>query len=450
MCTSISKHLEVKNDRLYFDGVDLLQVAEDYKTPVFIFSESKIRENARLISDVFKQEYGDCYIHYALKANSILSILRILKGEQLRCEVSSGGELYKALKAGFKPEDIVYNGPGKTLEELKYAVEVGIDCINVDSLYELNLLANLAEKLKTRIGVSIRISPEVSAPSIKTGLSKTKFGVEINQVVKMIRHALEKRHLHLKGVHMHIGSQVTDIASWSQASMVAVRLANQIYEDLGLELDHINMGGGLPEDYTETIIEKDKDVPSYLWGSISISEIARAVSKNFKDLKYNTKLYIEPGRKLVADTCLLLTKIVNFKERSFGEKWLIVDAGFNILPSMRILRWYYPVINISRINERYDSPFRIGGPLCDGEDVYHDVEGEELGNPRLPKYRLLPTNSQPGDVLAVLHTGAYGPEVTMNFNGMLRPAYLMILQNAVVKVIRRRETLNDLVSYEEV
>lgn len=449
MQSSIINHFEIKNSHLHFDDVDLLQIAEEYGTPVFVFSESRIRENARSVSETFKREYSNCQIHYALKANSILSILKILKSEGLKCEVSSGGELYKALKAGFKPEDIVFNGPGKRLEELTYAIETGMDCINVDSFYELNLLDKIARELRADVSISIRIVPEVAASFIKTGLSRTKFGVEIREAIRMYKYCQEQTSLNAKGIHMHIGSQVSDIDSWREASRIIVKIANQLYENLRLRLDHINIGGGLPVDYTETLMEKDKDVPSYLCGNIDLSQIAEVVSRNLRDLKYDAKLYIEPGRRIVADTCVLLTKIVNFKERSFGDKWLIVDAGFNILPSMRILKWYYPIFNISRINEEHDSPFRIGGPLCDAEDIYHDGEGEESANPKLPVYRRLPKDSQPGDILAVLHTGAYGPEVLMNFNGMLKPAYLMILQNRQIKTIRRRETLNDLLAYEE-
>ncbi|MEM0451913.1 MAG: diaminopimelate decarboxylase [Nitrososphaerota archaeon] len=449
MYTSILDHFKVEGNRLLFDGVDLLSIVEKYGTPIFIFSESRLKENAKFIQESFRKEYRETYIHYALKANSILSILKIFKDEGLKCEVSSTGELYKAIKAGFNPEDIIYNSPGKRVEDLYYAVKSRINCINVDSFYEMMLLNNIASELNLKVGISLRVVPEVMTPTLKTGISRSKFGFEIGELFKAYRLALELKNIDIKGIHAHIGSQISDLTSWENSSRTIVDIVNQLYNDLKIELDHINLGGGIPVDYTKTLVEEDNELPAYYKVKFDIHDIARTISTNLRRLKYDVKLYIEPGRSLVADACILLTRIVNFKERSSGEKWLIVDAGFNILPSARILRWYYPILNVSRIDEKHDTSFRIGGPLCDAEDVYHDVEGEENGFQKLPRYRRLPGKTSPGDVLAFLHTGAYGPEVMMNFNGMLRPPYLMILRNGDVKIIRRRDELDDLYRYEE-
>ncbi|MEM1583079.1 MAG: diaminopimelate decarboxylase [Nitrososphaerota archaeon] len=449
MHASLTDHLKIKGNQLLFDDVDVLSLAEKYGTPVFVFSESKLRENARFIQESFRREYEETYVHYALKANSILSILKIFKSEGLKCEVSSMGELYKAIKSGFKPEDIVYNSPGKRIRDLHYAVKNEINCINVDSFYELELLNNIAGELGLRASISLRVVPEVTVPTLQTGISRSKFGFEIGELLKAYRRALELKNIDVKGIHAHIGSQVSDLTSWENASKTIVRIVNQLYDSIGLKLEHINLGGGIPVDYTRTLIEEDRELPTYYRTNFDVCEIAKTISDNLRNLKYDVKLYIEPGRSLVADACVLLTRIVNFKERSSGERWLIIDAGFNVLPSARILRWYYPIVNASRISEKHNVRFRIGGPLCDAEDVYHDVEGEEYNREKLPRYRCLPEKTSVGDILAFLHVGAYGPEVLMNFNGMLKPPYIMILRSGDIKIIRRSDELNDLLLYEE-
>jgi len=447
---SILDHLKIENNKLYLDDLDLLNIAEKYGTPLVIFSESRIRENAKEVLEAFKSHYNNSSIYYALKANSIFTIIKIIKEEGLYCEVSSYGELFKALQAGYEPNEIIFNGPGKTLNELETAVKLNLHCINVDSLYELKLLNSIAERLNTKANVSLRIVPEIITPILRTGVSSSKFGFEKNEIIKAYQLASNLKGIRVKGIHVHFGSQISDINTWISGSQTLVDIANEIYDKLGLELEHINMGGGLPVDYTKSLIMVDNDLPEYFKPNFNEDDVAKIIADALKDLKFNTNLYIEPGRRIVADSGILLTRIVNFKERSFNEKWLIVDAGFNVLLSARVLQWYYPILNISKINEKHDTTFRVGGPLCDAHDVYHDLEGEEKNKPKLPKYRLLPKSSAPGDILAMLHVGAYGPEVMTNFNGMLKPPIIMISKDKSVKVIRRNEKIDDLMIYEKV
>lgn len=446
---TILEHLKIENGILYFDDVALLDIAEKYTTPVVVFSESRIRENARDVLIAFKKYYNRSYVYYALKANSILSIVKIIREEGLGCEVASYGEIIKALKAGCRLEDIIFNGPGKTVKELENAIKLGIHSINIDSLYELELVNNIAERIGTRIGVSLRVVPEVVSPILRTGISSSKFGFERNEIIKAYKRALNLSNIEIKGIHAHIGSQISNINTWIHASKVLVDIINEIHRELNLKLEHINIGGGLPVDYTKSPISANLEVPEYFKPTFDEEDVARILAESLKDLKYEIDLYIEPGRRIVADAGILLTQVVNYKERSFGEKWLIIDAGFNVLPSARILQWYYPIINLSKISEKHDAPFRVGGPLCDAHDVYHDLDGEERGEPRLPKYRFLPRSTGPGDILAILHVGAYGPEVMMNFNGMLRPPVVMI-SNKYVKIIRKGDKVEDLIAYEEI
>jgi len=447
---TILNHLRIKNNKLYLDDSDLLSIVEEYGSPLFIFSESRVRENVREILQAFKKYYHDSYVYYAVKANSLLAILKIIKEEGLGCEISSSGELFKALKAGYDTDKIIFNGPGKSFNELEIAAKLNIHCVNVDSFYELKLLSYIAERLNVQVNVSLRIVPEIITPILKTGTSSTKFGFEKNEIVKAYRLALSLKGINVKGIHAHFGSQISDINAWVCGSKALVNIANTIYDELGIEFEHINIGGGLPVDYTQNFIPVKDEVPDYFKPNFDAESVAKMVAESLKELKYKTKLYIEPGRRIVADAGILLTKVVNFKERSFNEKWLIVDAGFNVLPSARILHWYYPILNVSKINESHDTPFRIGGPLCDAHDVYHDLDGEEKNMPKLPKYRLLPASSTPGDVLAILHVGAYGPDLMMNFNGMLRPTVIIVTQDKGIRIIRRGEKLEDFSAYDEI
>lgn len=446
---SILDHLKIEEGKLCLDNINLLDIAKTYGTPVIVFSESRIRENANDVLMTFKKHYSNSYVYYALKANSILSIIKVIKEEKLNCEVSSYGELFKALRAGYRAEEIIFNGPGKTLNDLENAVRLNIHCINVDSFYELKLLDSIAERLKTKVKISLRVVPEIISPILRTGVSTSKFGFEKNEIIKAYKLALNLKNIEVKGMHAHFGSQISDINTWIHGSKVLVNIANEIYKELDLELEHINIGGGLPIDYTKNLVMTNYDIPKYFKPNFDDDDVARVIAESLKDLKFNADLYIEPGRRIVADAGILLTQVVNYKERSFNEKWLIVDAGFNILPSARILQWYYPILNISKISEKHDSAFRIGGPLCDAHDVYHDLDGEERNEPKLPKYRLLPKSSSPGDILAVLHVGAYGPEIMMNFNGMVKPPIIMISNKNVVKIIRRGDRIEDLIMYEE-
>lgn len=214
------------------------------------------------------------------------------------------GELYKPIKSGFKPKDIVYNSPGKRVQDLHYAVKNDIFYINVDSFYEMELLNNIAAELGLRASISLRVVPEVTVPALQTGTSRSKFGFEIGELPKAYRCALELKNIDVKGIHAYIGSQVSDLTSWENVSKTIVKIVNQLYDNMGLKLEHINLGGGIPVDYTRTLIEEDRELPTYYRMNFDVSKIARTISDNLRNLKYDVKPYIEPGRSLVADACI--------------------------------------------------------------------------------------------------------------------------------------------------
>lgn len=447
MKDDISRHYSIENNHLHFEGVDLVRLAETYGTPLFVFSEARIKENILEVVNAFKKYFKNFKIHYAVKANSNLSILRIVREMGLEVEIVSIGELYKVLKAGFKPENVVFNGPGKSFEELKEAVSKSLKCVNVDSEYELEVLAKTASTLGRDVKIAVRSVPEVKS-YFKTAVSNSKFGVEKCKIIEFYKKAFEKPHIKPVGLHVHLGSQLVNVKTWSEGGRVLTDLLALIEEELNVKLEHINFGGGIPVDYTYTPVDLDVNLPGAFKPKISTDEIAETLWNSIKKVSHELEVWIEPGRKIVADSGVLLSKIVNFKERSSGEKWIVLDAGFNILPSILNYKWYYPLVNASKADKLHTSNFRVGGPLCDGHDVYFDLEGEEVENPKLPKYRRLPEDTKPGDYIAILHTGAYTLDASSNYNGRVRPLALLIAESGEVRVMRRRESLEDLVRLE--
>ena len=444
---SINDHITIASGKAYLDDVDLGEVAEKYRTPLFIFSEKKIIENALSLYQLANETYDKATIFYALKANSNINILRIFREQGVLAEVVSHGELYKALKAGYKPEEIVFNGPGKYVEGLETAIKKGIKCINIDSEYEMELVRGLSKKHGVKTRVAMRIVPEVEAQVIETGLSWTKFGLEIGKAFELYRKAAEDKWLNPVGIHSHLGSQILELDTWRRGTEALVDMVNKLYSE-GIELEHINMGGGFPNNYTISPIDVNIDVLDKFKPSIEERDIFRTIVAQLKRTKYGVELYLELGRRLIADTGILLMKVINTKTRSNGERWLILDGGFNILLSTVLYKWYYPMINLSRIEEPHDHPFRVGGPICDTDDAFHDLEGELKNDPHLPRYRYLPEETGPGDIIMILHVGAYTMEEASNYNSLPRPPMALATKEKEVRVIRRGEKLEDLVEKE--
>lgn len=445
---SINDHIEISNGKMYLDGIDLNKLADKYKSPLFIFSEKRIIENIQYILGLTQKYYDEISLFYALKANSNINLLKIFKKYGVKAEVVSHGELYKALKAGFPPDEIIFNGPGKYPSGLEESVIKGIHVLNIDSLYELDLVSSIAHKVGKPVNVAFRIVPEVGAQVIETGLSWTKFGIEIDVAINAYKKALNDKYIQIKGIHGHLGSQILKIETWKYGTKALVDLANSLYDKLGIVLEHINMGGGFPNDYTITPINLKMDLAERFKPRISEETILKTMVDSIRGSKFKMKLYLELGRRLISDSGILISRAVNYKERINGEKWIILDTGFNLLLSNLLYKWYYPIVNLSRIESPHESPFRVAGPLCDTDDVFHDLEGEFKGEPMLPKYRLLPEKSWAGDLFAFFHVGAYTIEESSNYNSLPRAIMLLVQENGDIKIIRKRETLYDLITKE--
>lgn len=457
MTWQIESFLEIKNNQLSIDGVSTVELAKEYGTPLFVFSEKRIRHNiARLkaVQDVITCKLKVCY---AAKANSNMGILRAVKDAGSDLEVNSGGELFKAIEIGFSPEQIIFNGTSKTEQELEEAILWGIYAIQCDSLYELELIEKVAKKLNKRANVSLRIVPEIETathPGLKTAMNSSKFGMTFDDALQAFRRwASDDTHVNICGLHLHVGSQTPNEEPYTTALMFLVAKLREVAKETGHKLSHLNLGGGFPVNYLRDTSLADAMNPenaelfaSDFTPSSALNAAWKAISEDDNaDLKDLT-LLLEPGRSVIADAGICLTTVRNKKSRVVSQEskdtdeWLLTDAGFNILLSMETYKWYYHLISAERSTESHQTKYKVAGPLCDGGDVYFDIEGHG----RLPDYRLLPENVEPNEILALLNCGAYSIAQMFQYNARQLPAVVLIKENGEPELVRQRDSYKDL------
>jgi D-ornithine/D-lysine decarboxylase len=450
-------YLETRAGHLTVDGLDVVELAEQHGTPLYVFSEKRIADNTRALRRAVESVHPRVKICYASKANSNMAVLDAVRRAGGDIEVNSGGELFKAKKVGFHPDQIVFNGVSKTDEEIRDAIDFGILAINIDSLFELDQVIRLARSTEKRANIAIRIVPEIITRShigLQTGLLSSKFGLSPLQIDSAFKRALDaKDAINLAGVHIHVGSQTPDAQPFARAFAEMWIFLTDLNRKTGHRLSHINIGGGLPVDYlsaaskTEGIDEREREMLS---AKLDPHEVLKAALEEARvedeaGLLEGLTIVFEPGRRIIADAGLLITRVCNIKERpETGETWLLTDAGYSLMLSMAMYKWYYHLISASRADDDHHTQYKVAGPLCDSGDVYFDIE---RGN-RLPAYRLLPASTDVGDLVALLNTGAYALDQASQYNGRPIPAAVMV-KGGEVKVTRRRETYEDLYSLDQ-
>jgi diaminopimelate decarboxylase len=466
MSWHIENFLEVRNNRLHVDGVDAVELAREHGTPLFVYSESRIRRNIERLQE--SASVIDCplKICYAAKAMSTLGVLRAVKDSGIDVEVNSGGELWKALRAGFAGDQIIFNGTSKEVWEIELAIANDIYAIQVDSLYELSLIAETAKRLKQRANVSLRLVPEIETGThsgLQTALLTSKFGMMPDEAFEAFRRYKDSPDIALRGIHLHIGSQNPDSQTYTDAFQMLWETLLQLRKETGTKLEHINLGGGFPVNYlrdrahaADLPREQREMFSADFEPSAAIGEAWRlvkniAADSGTTDVLDDLTLLLEPGRSIIADAGVCLTSVRNHKTRPVIETtdhrplstdhWLLTDAGFNILLSMETYKWYYHLISATRAGQAHDTQYKLAGPLCDGGDVYFDIEGHG----RLPEHRLLPENVEPGEVLALLNCGAYSLAQASQYNARFLPAVVLIKESGDMELIRRRDTFEDLV-----
>lgn len=462
---SIPGYLEVRDGHLSIDGVDSLSLVSQYNSPLFVFSEGRIRHNIQRLQRAAAAVDRPIKFCYASKANSNMAILKAVLDSGIDVEVNSGGELFKALRVGFRPDQIIFNGTSKSDDELDEAVRAGIYAINVDSIYEIELVEKSVERLRSqgenveRARVTLRLVPEIGTRShlgLQTALLTSKFGISSSEVLEAFRRGLKNPDLiHVCGIHIHVGSQTPDVEPFAEAFRSMWEHLVTIHRETGHTLEHINLGGGIPVNYlrdrtqADQLPEHERDMlGAELEPSAVLTEALRVARESARaagaeHLLDKVTILLEPGRSVIADAGLVLTTVNNIKTRpETGDVWLLTDAGYNIMLSMNNYKWYYHLISASRASESYERDYKVAGPLCDSGDVYFDIEREG----RLPDYRKLPENVEPGEVLALLNCGAYSLAQMFHYNGRPLPAAVLIRIDGTPDLIRRRDTYDDLIA----
>jgi diaminopimelate decarboxylase len=462
----IPGYLESAEKGLQIDGVSARKLADEFGTPLFIFSGPRIHHNIERLRLAKERIDCDLKICYAAKANSNMAILGVIRDAECDLEVNSGGELWKAIRAGFKGEQIIFNGNSKEVWEIESAIENEIFAIQVDSLFELDLIAETARRMGRTANVSLRMVPEIESKThsgLQTAMLTSKFGMMPYEAVDAFVKFKDEKHIRLRGVHLHIGSQNSESEPYSLALDALFKTLIEIHEKTGLKPDHLNLGGGFPVNYlrddshANDFPEKQRkmfeagyepaDVIERAWGVIK----DRASKSDCLHLLDGLTLLLEPGRSIIADTGICLTTVRNTKSRPLAEstsanvtsdEWLLTDAGFNLLLSMETYKWYYHAISAERCAEPHETLYKVAGPLCDGGDVYFDIEGEG----RLPERRRLPENVRPGEVLALLNCGAYSIAQMFQYNGRFLPAIVLTEGEGRYRLIRSRDKFEDLLT----
>ena len=393
------------------------KLALEFKTPLYVYSRERIERAYAAYATAFAPvPHRICY---ALKANSSLALLKVFASLGAGADIVSGGELKQALRAGFKPEDIVFSGVGKTDHELSLGLDTGIGEFNVESESELRRLSSLCAGRGARALVTLRVNPDVdpkSHPYISTGLRENKFGVPIEEATRILRGARGLPGIEVSGVQCHIGSQLRDLGPATEAVRAIASLSRTLLAE-GFALRTIDMGGGLGVDYDGA-------------GAPTPADLAALVLPQIRDL--GLKLLLEPGRSLIAVAGALLTRVVAIKMNG-TKRFVITDAGMNDLLRPSLYSAYHHIENLSRDETAPLVTADIVGPVCESGDFF--AKDRAIHDPR------------EADLLAVLDAGAYSFSMASNYNFRPRAAEVL-LENGTPRLIRRRETFEDLTRCE--
>lgn len=422
-------HLSVnEKGNLEIGSVDCVDLAKEFKTPLYVTDEDRIRTRYNELYSAFSTYGYEIKIKYAYKANTSLAILGILKDCRAGADVLSEGEIRAALHIGLNPNDIIFTGNNKTDDELLFAIQRGI-VINIDSLHELQRIMRICGgKDVRRARVSFRINPAVSPkthPYLATGLRESKFGIAHKKALVAYRLAKEDRNISIEGIHMHIGSQILDPSVYGEAASKLMNVVCTLKEKLGIDLRFIDIGGGFGIKYHES----DRYVSPREFASAIFHEVDRAVEKC--DLK-RPVIFIEPGRFLVGDSTILLTTVNTVKETPY-KKFIGVDSGFNTLARPTLYKAYHEAVVVNKMKKKAEEVVSIAGNVCESGDI-------------LASDRSLPKIEE-GDIIALLDTGAYGLVMASQYNFRPRPAAVLVNRGSRV-LIRERETFADLIDKE--
>jgi diaminopimelate decarboxylase len=404
------------NGKLYAEGVSLQELADNYGTPAYVYSRAALEHNFLAYKNALTNDKH--LICYAVKANSNIAVLNLLARLGSGFDIVSAGELDRVLAAGGDPAKVVFSGVAKTAAEMAKAIDVGIYCFNVESVSELELLQDVAAAVDATVNVSLRVNPDVDAkthPYISTGLKENKFGIEIDEAIKVYRQGKDMPNLKLTGVDCHIGSQLTEMRPFLDAIDRVVELVDALADE-GIAIKHLDLGGGLGVCY------KDEVPPTP-------SEFLTAVQNHLagRDLQ----LIFEPGRSITANTGILLTRVEYLKSNS-AKNFAIIDAAMNDMLRPALYQAWMDIKPVQPKNDIDALFYDVVGPVCE--------TGDFLGKDR-------ELAIAEGDLLALFGAGAYGFTMASNYNSRGRPPEI-IVDGETCNLVRARETATDLIRGE--
>lgn len=410
---------QYKNEQLYVEDLPIKQLAEEFGTPLYIYSRATLERHWH----AFDSALGDHphLICYAVKANSNIGILNVMAKLGSGFDIVSQGELERVLAAGGEASKVVFSGVAKSRAEIMRALEVGIRCFNVESIAELHHINQIAGEMGKIAPISLRVNPDVDAhthPYISTGLKENKFGVSVDEAREVYKLAATLPHVKITGMDCHIGSQLTELQPFLDATDRLIRLIEQLQED-GITLKHLDLGGGLGVTYTD-------ERPPHP------SDYAAALLNKLKGYE-NLEIILEPGRAIAANAGILVAKVQYLKSNE-SRNFAITDTGMNDMIRPALYEAYMNIIEIDRTLEREKAIYDVVGPVCETSDF-------------LGKQRELAIAE--GDYIAQRSAGAYGASMSSNYNSRPRTAEVLV-DGDKAHLIRRRESLSELWALESI
>ena len=410
---------QYKNEQLYVEDLPVKQLAEEFGTPLYIYSRATLERHWHAFDSALgKHPHLICY---AVKANSNIGILNVMAKLGSGFDIVSQGELERVLAAGGEASKVVFSGVAKSRAEIMRALEVGIRCFNVESVAELHHINQIAGEMGKVAPISLRVNPDVDAhthPYISTGLKENKFGVSVDEAREVYKLAATLPHVKITGMDCHIGSQLTELQPFLDATDRLIRLMEQLKED-GITLKHLDLGGGLGVTYTDETPPHPSDYATALLNKL----------KDYEDLE----IILEPGRAIAANAGILVAKVQYLKTNE-SRNFAITDTGMNDMIRPALYEAYMNIIEIDRTLERERAIYDVVGPVCETSDF-------------LGKQRELAIAE--GDYIAQRSAGAYGASMSSNYNSRPRTAEVLV-DGDKVHLIRRRENLSELWALESI
>ena len=411
-------HFLYRNNELYCEDVPIRMIAEKIGTPFYLYSHATLKRHFLIFNEAF--EGIERLVCFSAKANTNLAVLKLFESLGGGIDIVSGGELYRGLKAGFSPDRIVYSGVGKRVDEIDYALDTGILMFNVESLEELELIDKRAGLLKTKAPVSIRVNPDVDPkthPYISTGLKKNKFGIDTETAIQAYRFASKLENIDVTGIDCHIGSQITEAKPFMEALESLNALIDEL-KHMGIEIRYLDMGGGLGITYN------DESPPHP-------REYGRAIVATLKGS--HLKLILEPGRVIVGNAGILVTRVL-FRKSGKVKEFVIADAGMNDLMRPTLYDAFHAIEPVVA-TENKTITADVVGPICETGDF-------------LALDRKIP-DVKKGDLLVVMSAGAYGFTMSSNYCSRPKAAEVMVKDNRF-HVVKARQNYEDLVVGESI